>query len=168
MQAISVEPAADFGNEHGALVVSDSGYPGQVVIEQADRVVYILNEWMKRAAAGEFPWAEIAYFNPWRMILYLEVDRQPGPRSQVRPDRQAQQFPPRARRTRSGELGVVEDEADVDVARPVAVVADPGAADKVRALAAERLRDEQARLVEEVELGGGQQVRADLGGHDSG
>lgn len=71
MQVISVEPAARFGNEHGALVVSDSGQPDQVVIEQADRVVYILDEWMEQANAGAFPWAEIAWVNPWKQVLKI-------------------------------------------------------------------------------------------------
>ena len=68
---ISVEPAADFGSDHGALVVSDGGQPGQVVIERADRVVYILEEWVDRAAGGEIPWAEIAWPNPWHRILKI-------------------------------------------------------------------------------------------------
>lgn len=71
VQVVSVEPAADFGSGHGMLVVSDSGRADQVVIEQADPVIYVLDEWMERAAAGEFPWAEIAWFNPWRQILKI-------------------------------------------------------------------------------------------------
>jgi hypothetical protein len=70
-QVISVEPAADFGCGHGVLAVSDSSEPDSVVIEQADRVIYILDEWMSRAACGGVPWAEVAYLNPWRKILKI-------------------------------------------------------------------------------------------------
>jgi hypothetical protein len=66
---VSVEPAADFGNGHGLLAVSDSGRADQVIIEQADRTVYVLDEWVRRAAAGEIPWAAIGYVNPWRKVL---------------------------------------------------------------------------------------------------
>jgi hypothetical protein len=68
---VSVEPAADFGNEHGLLAVSDSGRPDRVVIEQADRFVYVPDEWVQRAAAGAIPWAEVGYVNPWRQILRI-------------------------------------------------------------------------------------------------
>lgn len=51
------------------LAVSGSGQPDRVVIEQADRVIYVPDEWMEQAAAGGIPWAEIAWFNPWRQIL---------------------------------------------------------------------------------------------------
>lgn len=73
MQVISVEPAVDFGNGHGALVVEDGGEPGKVVIRQADRVVYILEEWMERAAAGEFPWAEVVVLYPWSKADVFKV-----------------------------------------------------------------------------------------------
>jgi hypothetical protein len=69
VKLISVEPAADFGSGHGSLAVSDTGHPDRVVIEQADRVIYVLDEWMEHVAAGGIPWAEIAYVNPWRRIL---------------------------------------------------------------------------------------------------
>jgi hypothetical protein len=69
VRLISVEPAADFGNEHGILAVSDTERPDRVAVEQADRVIYILDEWMERAADGGIPWAEVAYLNPWRRIL---------------------------------------------------------------------------------------------------
>lgn len=70
-QPLSVEPAADFGKGHGLLAVSDSGRPDQVVIEQADRFVYVPDEWVKRAARGEFPWAVIGHVNPWRQVLKI-------------------------------------------------------------------------------------------------
>lgn len=74
-RALSVEPAVDFGNDHGLLAVSDAGEPCQVTIERADRLVYVPDEWVKRAKAGEFPWAEIGYVNPWRCVLKI---RTPG------------------------------------------------------------------------------------------
>jgi hypothetical protein len=70
-QVISVEPAADFGNGHGVLVVSDAGCPDRVVIEQADRVIYVRDEWLDRAAYGEFGWAEVAWLNPWHLMLRI-------------------------------------------------------------------------------------------------
>jgi hypothetical protein len=68
---ISVEPAADFGMNQGILIVSDSWQPDRVVIEQADRVIYILDEWMESAADGEIPWARITHLNPWRRVLKI-------------------------------------------------------------------------------------------------
>jgi hypothetical protein len=73
MQTLSVEPAADFGSGHGQLVVSESGEPEKVIIHQADRVVYILEEWMERAAAGEFPWAEVVVLYPWSAADVFKV-----------------------------------------------------------------------------------------------
>jgi hypothetical protein len=67
---VSVEPAADFGSEHGLLAVSDAG-DGQVLIEQADPFIYVPDEWVARAAAGEFPWAVIGHVNPWRQVLKI-------------------------------------------------------------------------------------------------
>jgi hypothetical protein len=71
MQVISVEPAVDFGSGHGELAVSDSGHPDRVAIERADRVIYVLDEWVERAAIGGVPWAEVAYLNPWHKILRI-------------------------------------------------------------------------------------------------
>lgn len=68
---VSVEPAANFGSGHGLLAVSESGRPDQVVIEQADRLVYVLDEWVESAKRGEIPWAEIGYVNPWRCVLKI-------------------------------------------------------------------------------------------------
>lgn len=73
MLVISVEPAVDFGSGHGALVVSEGAEPGTVVIEHADRVVYILEEWIGRAAAGEFPWAEVMVLYPWSKADVFKV-----------------------------------------------------------------------------------------------
>lgn len=56
-QTISVEPAADFGCGHGALVIAGNGQ--RVRINRADRVVYVSQEWGDRVNAGEFPWAEM-------------------------------------------------------------------------------------------------------------
>jgi hypothetical protein len=68
---VSVEPAVDFGNEHGHLIVTETDCPDQVVIEQADRVIYVLDAWIGLAAAGQVPWASITWTNPWHVLLKI-------------------------------------------------------------------------------------------------
>lgn len=53
------------------LVVSDADRPDRVIIKQADRVVYVLDEWLDRAAYGAFGWAEVAWLNPWHLVLRI-------------------------------------------------------------------------------------------------
>lgn len=73
---VSVEPAADFGSGHGVLIVSGSPEPGRVIIERADRVIYVPEEWLASAAADSVPWAEVTWINPWHPVLkILGTDR---------------------------------------------------------------------------------------------
>lgn len=67
---LSVEPAADFGNGHGELVLEpcrdqEPGHACQVTVLQADRVVYIAEDWYDRIKAGQVPWAVLRTRNPW-------------------------------------------------------------------------------------------------------
>ena len=73
-----VEPAADFGNEHGILIVSDAERPDQVVVDQADRAVYVPVEWVDQVVAGVVPWAELVCEHPWRFGGSLKIRGEDG------------------------------------------------------------------------------------------
>jgi hypothetical protein len=72
LTVVSVEPAVDFGNGHGTLAVRPVA-PGRVVVEQADRVVYVPVQWVDKAAAGGVPWAELDKRHPWTMGAALKI-----------------------------------------------------------------------------------------------
>lgn len=79
---LSVEPAADFGNGHGELILEpcwdqEPGHACQVGIVRADRVVYIAEEWYDRIRAGQVPWAVLRTRNPWDLGI-LRIDGEDG------------------------------------------------------------------------------------------
>jgi len=79
---LSVEPAADFGNGHGELILEpcldqEPEHACQVGIVRADRVVYIAEEWYDRIRAGLVPWAGLRTRNPWDLGI-LRIDSADG------------------------------------------------------------------------------------------
>jgi hypothetical protein len=68
---VSTEPYVDFGSGHGRLIVTETDRPDRVIIERADRVIYVLDTWLDEAAAARIGWAEVAWMNPWHKILRI-------------------------------------------------------------------------------------------------